>query len=186
MTDENTVEVGRNRCRKCKNAIDRKRYAKIGKRHLISGPMPGGATETNLAYLAGIIDADGYVSCEKKNYKGRMYCGPIIGISGTDSEPHELAHSFWGGSLTSHRPKNVNHRLQFNWRVGGLRAATALKGLEPYLLIKKKQALLALEMWRMIEAGSNRSNPLLVELGARISSLNLRNPPLKPAIPKVR
>lgn len=133
-----------------------------------------------LAYLAGIIDADGFVSAHRRKRKGVIYCAPLIGIAGTDPEPHLLAESIWGGSLFEYRPKNPAHRVQFQWQAVGKRAATALGQIEPYLRTKRRQAAIALEMWELIAAGLHRTSPRLVEMGAQLSRMNMRNPPLKP------
>lgn len=165
------------RCKACKNARARERYLKKGKLHLISGPIYRTKNKLTLAYLAGMIDADGFISAHKRNHNGRIYCGPLIGIAGTDPAPHQLAHSVWGGSLTAYTPKNPKHRLQHQWQCVGLRAATAIKDILPYLLTKRRQAEIAIEMWEMIDAGMHRTDDRLLAMATEISSMNLRKPP---------
>lgn len=136
-------------------------------------------TETTLAYLAGVIDSDGFISAHRKKHAGRIYCSPLIGISGTDPEPHELAKSVWGGSFFTYRPRNPRHRLQFQWQAVGVKAATAIAQIQPYLRTKRLQASIALEIWAMIESGTHRTDPRLLAMAERLSAMNLRNPPLK-------
>ena len=89
----------------------------------------------NFAYLAGIIDADGFISAHKarKMKDERIYCAHLIGISGTNSEPHELARSLWGGSLFTYRPKNPNHQIQHMWQAVGRAAFVAMKDIRPFI-----------------------------------------------------
>lgn len=111
------------------------------------------ADDLTLAYLAGVIDSDGYISIVRSERKGAVYHGPQIGISGTRRQPHDLAASIWGGSVSLYHPKNPLHRGQFQWSRQGAVAATAIEAILPFLRIKEDQALLALEVWENIENG---------------------------------
>ena len=135
--------------------------------------------DLKIAYLAGIIDADGFISAHRRKRGDAVYCSPLIGISGTSSEPHLLAQSFWGGSFFSYVPKNPSHREQFQWQAVGGRAAAAITAIRPHLLTKCRQADIALEMWRLIDCGVHRTDIRLLEMGAALSQMNLRRPPLK-------
>lgn len=101
---------------------------------------------TTLAYLAGMIDGDGYISIVRSVRGGKEYFGAQIGIAGTRPEPHNLAASIWGGVVSRYKPANPKHRDQFQWSRQGAAAAEAIKAIEPFLLIKKDHAALALEL----------------------------------------
>lgn len=103
-------------------------------------------TPTTLAYLAGMIDGDGFITITRSVRKGKEYFGPQVGIAGTRREPHDLAASLWGGTVSAYVPKNPDHRTQFNWQRMGKDAVPILEGLLPYLLIKADHARLALEL----------------------------------------
>lgn len=76
-------------------------------------------TERIMAYMAGMIDGDGYISITRSVRNGKEYFAPQVGIGGTRREPHDLAASIWGGKVSIYKPKNPNHRMQFQWsRVG--------------------------------------------------------------------
>lgn len=107
--------------------------------------------QLTLAYLAGMIDGDGYISITRSRHKGRIYFGPQIGIAGTRREPHDLAASIWGGKIYEYR--NGIHRPQFQWSRVGATAATAIAQIHPYLRIKADHADLALELWQHLEDG---------------------------------
>jgi hypothetical protein len=107
--------------------------------------------DTTLAYLAGMIDGDGFISIVRAVRKGTEYFAPQIGISGTLRAPHDLAASIWGGAVYCYQPKNPSHRAQFQWSRQGAAAMTAIEALYPYFLLKQEHALLALELWEQIE-----------------------------------
>lgn len=106
-----------------------------------------------LSYLAGIIDADGYISIRRSKGAKAVYFGPTIGIAGTRREPHDLAASFWGGMVRLYSPRDSTHRSQFQWSLCGRAAAGAIADVEPYLRVKSEQAFLALQLWEHLEFG---------------------------------
>lgn len=107
---------------------------------------------TTLAYLAGMIDGDGYITITRSVRKGKEYFGPQVGIAGTRREPHDLAALLWGGKVCAHTPKNPAHRTQFQWQRMGAGALPILHALVPYLLIKKDHALLAIDLAEHLDA----------------------------------
>ena len=107
--------------------------------------------DTTLAYLAGMIDGDGFITITRSVRHGKEYFGSQVGIAGTRREPHDLAASIWGGKVCPHTPKNPAHRIQYQWQRMGKAAVPILEALIPYLLIKKEHALLALELAELID-----------------------------------
>lgn len=111
------------------------------------------ACDLDIAYLAGVIDSDGYISIVRSERKGVVYHAPQIGVAGTRRQPHDLAASIWGGSVTLHHPKNPRHRPQYQWSRQGAAAAQAIEAVFPYLRVKSDHALLALDLWQHLEDG---------------------------------
>lgn len=101
---------------------------------------------TTLAYLAGMIDGDGYITITRSTRGGKDYFGAQVGIAGTRREPHDLAASLFGGKVSRYQPANPEHRAQFQWQRMGKAAVPIIEGILPFLLIKKEHALLALEL----------------------------------------
>lgn len=89
-----------------------------------------------LAYLAGIIDADGYITINRSQRGRYVYHGPQIGIAGTRREPHDLAASIWGGNVGCYHPKIIGHLPQFQWSRQGSAAVIAIEDLLPFLRVK--------------------------------------------------
>jgi hypothetical protein len=106
-----------------------------------------------LAYLAGIIDADGYVTVQRSRHRSGLYYGAKIGIAGTRREPHDLAASLWGGAVSCYRPKNGIHLPQFQWSRSGRVAGAIILDLLPYLRVKQEQARVALELDEHVDDG---------------------------------
>jgi hypothetical protein len=104
------------------------------------------ADVAKLAYLAGMIDGDGYITITRSVRAGREYFAPQVGIAGTRREPHDLAASLWGGRVSAYHPKNPTHRVQFQWQRMGAAAVPVIEALQPFLLVKKDHAALALEL----------------------------------------
>lgn len=114
-------------------------------------------TDLDLAYLAGVIDCDGYVTIwsSLKSNAGRAkpntYYAVKVGIAGTRRQPHDLAASLFGGNVSCYVPKNGQHRPQFQWSATGPTATAFLGGVRPYLRVKDKQADLALQFQLVLE-----------------------------------
>ena len=102
--------------------------------------------ETDKAYLAGLIDGEGCVSIRKWKDKGK-YFGYTLCLDIANSNPKLvkwIVENF-GGKIYSYKFKNPNHKIRHDWRIYHQRAADILLTVLPYLVIKKTQALLAIE-----------------------------------------
>lgn len=106
-----------------------------------------------LAYLAGVIDSDGYITIHRSIRNGARYHAAQIGIAGTSPEPHELAASLFGGNVGCYQPKNPSYRPQYQWSRTGRAAAAIIAQLRPYLRVKADNAALALELQEHVEEG---------------------------------
>jgi hypothetical protein len=100
-----------------------------------------------LAYIAGLFDGEGCISM----------MGPhlIIIISNTFKESLEFVDRVFGilggGICEMHPSKKVklvhsNYKRRYDWRIRGKNAARILELLLPYLIIKKEQAILGIEL----------------------------------------
>ncbi|MFD3484953.1 hypothetical protein [Streptomyces sp. NPDC058665] len=103
-------------------------------------------SDLDLAYLAGVIDSDGYITVHRSVRNGKAYHAARIGIAGTRRQPHDLAASLWGGKVSRYEPKDPRHRVQYQWSRTGDKAAVAITKIQPYLRVKQEQAHIALEV----------------------------------------
>lgn len=104
-----------------------------------------------LAYLAGVIDSDGFITINRSQRKGQVYHAAVVGIAGTRREPHDLAASIFGGNVGCYQPKISGHRPQFQWNRQGQSAINVIEAVYPYLRVKRANADLAAELHEHVQ-----------------------------------
>ena len=102
---------------------------------------------TALAWAAGFIDGEGCIQAPVRlRERNRRGYGLSLYVGQVDPRPlHRLADTF-GGLVYPKSRQSGERRQMFMWRVTGLTAADALSALLPYLLVKREQAELALQL----------------------------------------
>jgi hypothetical protein len=108
-----------------------------GKRH----------TPMELAYLAGIIDGEGYIgidSCYKR--KGRQSTHQLrVGVVNTSPELIMWLKETFGGSWSKReKPMSEKHSQCYQWRAEAKIAENILRLVVPFLIIKCEQVRVAL------------------------------------------
>ena len=105
-------------------------------------------TETEISYLAGIIDGEGYIGIDssyKRKNKPHNY-QVRIGIANTNIKLLNWVKSIFGGWVGKKgKPKKSNHKQSYEWRLQAKKAEEIIKMIYPYLIIKKEQATIALK-----------------------------------------
>lgn len=102
------------------------------------------------AYLAGLIDGEGYIGMVKtitrpKEAPSLYVLVPRIQVKMCNKEGIEMAHKYFGGSIYF-KKLSGNNRDQWVWQLTGhQRIKNTLTLLLPYLVIKKYQAEVILE-----------------------------------------
>lgn len=106
-----------------------------------------------LAYLAGVIDSDGYLSVKRTTYHMRVRGdagNPVfsekIGCKQVTPEAIDVLHATFGGYRRVEKPSSPNGRPLHSWVVTDRNAAAAAEALLPYLRIKREQAILLLQV----------------------------------------
>jgi len=107
-------------------------------------------TETERAYLAGIIDGEGSIMLiHHPPYatSGHRWEYWVLRVSVANCDMRLIdwiTDKFGGGFSTgiNHRP---NQRDAFMWRIDNRRCIPILQAVMPYLLLKRRQAEIALE-----------------------------------------
>ncbi len=95
-----------------------------------------------LAYLAGIIDADGCIGIlrTKTGFVPNLSCGQVA------EEAVTMLHAAFGGSVSKTKlSAEKNRRGQHRWRVSNQIAGECAHLLLPYLRIKRRQAEAVIE-----------------------------------------
>jgi hypothetical protein len=114
-------------------------------------------TELLYAYLAGAVDADGFITVYRKAGPIRkdghrpIYYVAKIGLSETNPIIPELLYKTFGSWLGEYQPKNPHHKKWYVWQATNDKARNAIQALLPYLRLKKRQAELALEFINLVK-----------------------------------
>lgn len=109
--------------------------------------------ETLKAYLAGIMDADGYFSIKASTYHARVRGdakAPVYqercGIKQTNPIAIDLLHEHFGGYRSWQKPTSKNGKPLHSWQATDKIAAKVAETLIPYLKIKRRQAEILIEL----------------------------------------
>lgn len=100
--------------------------------------------ESHLAWLAGIIDGEGWISILCCNGRNLL----VLGVANTDEaivrRCQEIVN---GGSITSRPPQGFGTKVQWIWQINGLAAQKVIGQVMCYLvgMEKRRRADLAMQ-----------------------------------------
>ena len=120
--------------------------------------------ETTYAYLAGIIDVDGYILIRRVVIGPERRYIPVIGISENSPTIPDLFQSVFPATRQQFQPKLPKQRPVYWWEAHFTHVATPLRCLMPYLRIKQPQAKLTLSL---LDLYSRKGAPTDDEWAAR-------------------
>lgn len=100
---------------------------------------------TKLAWAAGFIDGEGCITANyaKHKHDKRGYVNLILDVAQIRRKPLDELVALFGGRVRSGK---VSTGICYFWRLYGTNAAAVLKQIHPYLVLKTRQAELALEL----------------------------------------
>lgn len=102
-------------------------------------------SETDKAWVAGLIDGDGCLSLSTGNSSFRK---PILVVDNTDMEILDELKRLYGGGLVKKRRREDHHRQAWSWRVYGASQIIALLvDVLPYMHCPSKRA----RAWMLVE-----------------------------------
>lgn len=102
-------------------------------------------TETDKAYLAGVIDGEGCITAIRDIRKKRIEVTFQICVRMSARNVIELFSELYGGNVTVTKYKNNKWSTQYQWRASGERGEKLLWDILPYLRVKYEQAELYLK-----------------------------------------
>ncbi len=100
-----------------------------------------------LAYLAGLVDADGTVSLLSGGHNQTYNIVPGLAVSNTDEGIMDWLVKNFGGRAYPYNPATAGRKTCYRWLLQGQAAIDLLVRLRPRLLIKAERAWLTLEYW---------------------------------------
>jgi hypothetical protein len=116
---------------------------------------------TVLAYIAGFFDGEGTVSIKRTDNSFALHCG----VWQVDRTPLDFIALYFGGNVKI-RSKQGNGNDQWVWMVSSIHAADFLKAIEPYLIVKRSQATVAIRFQAL--SSSNHAGHRLSEADVAI------------------
>jgi hypothetical protein len=131
-------------------------------------------------FVAGVLDCDGSIWISNSaNGKRRKYT-LRVSVSNTRYPLVGWFADTFGGKVYEYAKRNDTCKNEYRWQVGGQSALPVLNAALPYLVIKREQALIALEFLSTV---STTKLPipesfylLRGELYERMRELNKRGP----------
>lgn len=105
--------------------------------------------ENYIPYLAGLIDGEGCIYPKYSHGRTR----PIIAIkvSMTHPGPIKLLKEVFGGSIL-YGPRKAPRRSIHIWSIYGIPAREVLEEILPWLIVKKSEALVGIELQNRVRS----------------------------------
>lgn len=97
--------------------------------------------ETEKAWMAGLLDGEGSISC-----RWPKRSNVSVELSMTHAPTLEKVQSLFPGLIVSKRNNGYGRKMLFRWRADTNRSKEVLTALLPYLVTKREQAILALKL----------------------------------------
>ena len=108
-------------------------------------------SKEELAYIAGIIDADGYLGISRNTTKKQRQRSPKyqseICVINTDKRLMDWFEKRVGGLVNARIVYGKNDKVSYRWRIKESCHPDFLKMIIPCLVIKQRQAELIVEYW---------------------------------------
>lgn len=106
--------------------------------------------DLDIRYVAGLFDADGWITINKWDHKGRDYIRYqlFVGLAQVHYPIIARLKIQFGGLLhrqDSASKRNSKCRIAYQWRLSSRDARQFLKDIRPWLVVKRPQADLAIE-----------------------------------------
>jgi hypothetical protein len=106
-----------------------------------------------LAYIAGVIDSDGYFTIKRNSWRARNHVDGVtaptyqekVGIKQVANDATDLIHSLFGGYYRIEPPSAKNGKPLYSLQLTNKQAIQLVTEIIPYLRIKKRQAEILLK-----------------------------------------
>lgn len=109
------------------------------------------ANPIDLAYAAGLVDGEGCIYGICKVYRGSLRTVVRLSILMCSRSTMSWIHEKFGGSLYE-LPHREGRPDRFLWQVGCSHSGPVLRALIPYLIEKREQAVVALQLLDLLKS----------------------------------
>jgi hypothetical protein len=126
----------------------------------------GKVSKTELAYIAGFLDGEGWITLYKskdisrKKYPRFEY---QVGICNNNKGVINWLYDTFGGSIRTRNKQNLKWQDNYLWKLSSNQASDFLKLILPYMRLKNNQAELAIEFQEKRKLKKNRFKPMTEE-----------------------
>ncbi len=111
-----------------------------------------------IAYLAGLVDADGTIAVTKNRPGDKAY-RPYVAIYNTNYKMLDWCRKLIGkGAICTHKPSKPHHSISYSVRWDFDIALNVAKMCEPYLIVKRKRAKL-MSKWKSVAKRNGKYSP---------------------------
>lgn len=121
-------------------------------------------TDNQRAYLAGMIDGEGSICITKRNDHSQSRLGycyrPVVHVASTHNQVLNTLQRWTGlGRTNLFDDARPNRKARWQWMIWSKQAAQLVEAVLPFLIIKKRQAILFLKFVRAVRGngGNGRS-----------------------------
>jgi len=122
--------------------------------------------DTTLAWIAGIMDADGFFTIKRNTYSVRVRkdsANPTyqerVGIKQVHPNAVQFIHKHFGGYYRIDKPSTVNGKPLYAVGLSCKKAVAFIEAIYPFLRIKRPQAKILLLLRKEIDKGRKGHNP---------------------------
>jgi hypothetical protein len=132
----------------------------------------------HLAYAAGLIDGEGCIRIQKQSNK-QIYIVVVQLAMTVKADPiRQALIATFGGNSYAMEFKNKKWAKQWQWRISGEKACDLLSQILPFLVLKKKQAQLALNMneMRKMDGWTKKTRAAAERMKQQMHELNMKGP----------
>jgi len=136
-------------------------------------------SETDAAWLAGLIDGEGYVGVRKlsrvNDYQAYQ---PALSVVMTHEPTILKLHEMFPGGAISPRLPEGNRKMQYTWRPTATQVILdACELIQPYCITKQDQVKFLIEICKIkltFTRGKRVTDPYYLALCEKLSTMNLR------------
>ncbi len=119
-----------------------------------------------LAWLAGLLEGEGYFGLVPNWVGGKRYRYPRIGVNMTDRDVVERVAYFWGTQVQTLKPSGVSRKVAYRTQVSGKRAEMWMEALFPMMGARRQEQIAQTLEARRAEGGTRARRSASCRLAA--------------------
>ena len=95
----------------------------------------------DLAWLAGLLEGEGYFGTVSNHVGGRRYRYARVGVAMTDRDVIERVARLWQASVSVVKPSGVSKKMAYRTHLFGQRAVKMMQMLKPLMGTRRQQRI---------------------------------------------